>query len=200
MHPAERSAAVAIGFVFVGLACVAALHVMRTDVDPVRQVLSEYANGRWGELMSVAFYALGAACLAVAFGLRATMTLRGALRSLPPLLALAGCGLIISGVFEVERPAVPDTLQESVHSYGSVAAFVLLIAAMVLLWVACRRDPKWRGFAGPALLLGATGTAAGVASPLVDGSPFTGIAQRILAVTVALWLLLAAWQVRRTGR
>jgi hypothetical protein len=33
------------------------LHVVRTDLDPVRQVMSEYANGRFGWFMTAAFYA-----------------------------------------------------------------------------------------------------------------------------------------------
>lgn len=199
--PSTQQAALAsMGFVLVGIAAVVTLHVVRSDVDPVRQVLSEYANGPWGELMTLAFYALGAACLALALGVRATMDLGGPQRALPALLGLAGCGLLVSGAFEVERPSVPDTLQETVHSYGSVAAFVLIITAMILLWVACRSDPRWRSFRGLALALAAIGTVTGIASPLVDGSPWTGIAQRVLAVTVALWLLLTAWRVQSSGR
>jgi hypothetical protein len=41
-----------------------ALHVVRTDLDPVRQVMSEYANGRFGWFMTAAFYAMGLACVA----------------------------------------------------------------------------------------------------------------------------------------
>ena len=40
------------------LACFGAmvlLHVVRTDLDPVRQVMSEYANGRFGWFMTAAF-------------------------------------------------------------------------------------------------------------------------------------------------
>jgi di/tricarboxylate transporter len=42
------------------------LHIVRTDLDPVRQVMSEYANGRFGWFMTAAFYAMGLACLALA--------------------------------------------------------------------------------------------------------------------------------------
>ena len=42
------------------------LHVVRTDLDPVRQVMSEYANGRFGWFMTAAFYAMGLACVALA--------------------------------------------------------------------------------------------------------------------------------------
>jgi hypothetical protein len=47
----------------------------------------------------------------LAFRLRGAIPRRGVPRLIPLLLALAGVGLIAAGVFEVERPLVPDTLE-----------------------------------------------------------------------------------------
>lgn len=49
------------------VAAVAALHLLRADLDPVGQVMSEYANGPFGVVMTIAFYALALACLALGF-------------------------------------------------------------------------------------------------------------------------------------
>ena len=40
-----------------------ALHVLRGDMDPMRRVMSEYANGSYGLLMTLAFYAFGLSAL-----------------------------------------------------------------------------------------------------------------------------------------
>jgi hypothetical protein len=58
------------------------------------------------------------------------------------LIGLGGLGLILAGVFEVERPAVPDTIEEIIHSDATLTAFTLIITAMLLLALVCRRDPR----------------------------------------------------------
>jgi hypothetical protein len=70
------TAAVAIGGVTV-------LHIVRRDVDPVRTVMSHYANGERGALMSVVFYAFGVACLGLGFRLRSAIVHRGVTRVFP---------------------------------------------------------------------------------------------------------------------
>jgi hypothetical protein len=86
------------------------LHVVRTDLDPVRQVMSEYANGRYGWSMTAAFYAMGLACLALAVRLGRAIQRRRLSVAIRVVLALGGLGLILAGVFEVERPAPCPTL------------------------------------------------------------------------------------------
>lgn len=181
------------------VAAVAALHLLRTDLDPVGQVMSEYANGPFGVVMTLAFYALGLACLALGWRLRSALTGSAAARVLPWLLALAGAGLLLAGVFEVERPDVADSIGEAIHSLSSVAAFVLLVAAMAVLAVACRRDPSWRSFSATAVALAATGVIAAAASPAADLTPFAGVAQRLLGLVVVAWLLLVARRIRRNA-
>jgi hypothetical protein len=58
----------------------------------------------------------------------------------------AGLRLILAGVFEVERRAVPDAIEETIHSDATLTAFTLIITAMLLLDVVCRRDPRWTDF------------------------------------------------------
>ncbi len=53
------------------LGLVVALHLLEPEFDPSWRMLSEYALGRWGALMRVAFLAMGAAVIAVAVALGA---------------------------------------------------------------------------------------------------------------------------------
>ena len=180
----------------VGFGSVMLLHVLRGDIDPVRQVMSEYANGSHGRMMTVVFYACGVSAVALGFRLRREFHGYRAARLIPVLLALAGIGLILAGIFEVERPSVPDTLEEVIHSNASVAAFLLLITAMFLLSFVCRTDPRWRSYRWTSTALAAVAAVAAMATPLSAQTGWSGAVQRLLGLSAALWLLLTALHVR----
>jgi hypothetical protein len=172
------------------------LHLLRRDVDPLQQMMSEYANGSRGAVMTVVFYAFGLAVLALGARLRTAIRRPGAGRLVPALLGVAGGSLVLSGVFEVGRPGVPDTVEEVVHSTASVAAFVLLILAMLLFSYATWRDANWWTFRGVSAGLAGAAALAGVLTPLLDGSAWSGGLQRLLAGTALVWVLLTAVRVR----
>ena len=172
------------------------LHLFRGDVDPVRQVMSEYANGTHGLIMTVVFYAFGLSSLALAFRLSRAIERRWAAILIPVLLGAAGISLIASGVFEVERPLVPDTLEEIVHSNASVTAFVLLITAMLLFSPASRGDDRWHKFRLTSTVLAVVAAAAAIATLLTAQTGWSGAVQRLLALSVLLWLVLAAFHLR----
>jgi len=114
----------------------------------------------------------------------------------PALLLVAGVGMVAAGVFEVGLPGAPDTVDETVHSLASIGAFVAVVVAMALFAVACRYDPDWTGFRPAATALAGLAIIAAALSPLADATPWTGVAQRVLAGTVVVWLLLTARRVR----
>lgn len=195
-HRATGASLIALILALVAFGAVMLLHVLRGDIDPVRQVMSEYANGSHGRIMTVVFYACGVSSVALGFRLRRAFDGRGAARLIPLLLALAGVGLILAGVFEVERPSVPDTLEEVIHSNASIAAFVLLITAMFLLSFVCRSDPRWRSFRWTSTTLAVVAAVAAMATPLSAQTGWSGAVQRLLGLSAALWLLLTALHVR----
>jgi hypothetical protein len=172
------------------------LHLVRGEISPVRQVMSEYANGSHGLIMTVVFYAFGLSSLALAFRLRRAINRPWAKNLIPVLLGLAGVSLVASGVFEVERPLVPDTLEEIIHSNASVAGFVLLIMTMLLFSVACYSDARWRPFRFKSMLLAVAATAAAVATFLTAQAGWSGAVQRFLGFAVVTWLVLTALHVR----
>jgi Protein of unknown function (DUF998) len=194
---ATGASLVAISLAIVCFGAVMLLHVVRGEVDPIRRVMSEYANGSHGRLMTIVFYAFGFASLALAFRLRRGIERHGVTRLIPWLLAVAGVSLIASGVFEVERPLVPDTIEEVIHSDASIAAFVLLITAMLLFALACRRDARWWTFRWPAATLAVAAAVWAMATPLSAGTGWSGAVQRLLSLTVLLWFVLTALHVRR---
>jgi Protein of unknown function (DUF998) len=198
----DRSTGLSLVAILLVTACFAAmllLHLVRTDLDPVRQVMSEYANGRFGWFMTVAFYAVGLACVALALRLGRAIVRRPLSVVVRVLLGLGGVGLILAGVFEVERPAVPDTVEEIIHSHATLTAFTLIITAMLLFAVLCRWDTRWHAFRTIATVLAIIAAVAGAFSPFAGQTTWSGLAQRILGATVVAWLLLCALHIRFNG-
>jgi drug/metabolite transporter (DMT)-like permease len=195
-HRPTGASLIAILLVFLCFGAVMLLHAVRGEINPLRRVMSEYANGSHGILMTVVFYAFGLTSLALAFRLRHAIHRPGITRAFPALLALAGIGLIASGVFEVERAVVPDTIEEVIHSDATVAAFVLLITAMLLFSLACRGDDRWWSFRWVSMTLTLFAAFAAMITPLSTDTGWSGAVQRILGLTILSWLLLTALHVR----
>jgi hypothetical protein len=196
---ATGASLLAVVLVTICFAAMVALHVVRTDLDPVRDVMSSYANGRYGYLMTAAFYAFGVSAVVLAIRLGRAMARRPLTVVVRVLLALGGVGLVLAGIFEVERPAVPDTLEEVIHSNATLTAFSLIIAAMLVFAAVCRRDPRWVDFSGIALGLAVVAALAGAFSPFAGQTPVNGIAQRVLGLAVVMWLVLTALHIRLGG-
>ena len=172
------------------------LHLLRDEIHPVRQVMSEYANGSHGIVMTFVFYAFGVSALALGYRLSRTRERRRSMRAVPWLLGLGGISLIAAGVFEVERPLVPDTIEEVIHSNATIVAFVLVIAAMVVLSYAARSEPRWRSFRWISLALTIVAALAAMGGPLTADTGWSGAVQRVLGFSVLSWLLLTALHVR----
>ena len=197
--PPERATGASLAVIVLTSVCfgaLALLHILRTDLDPVREVMSGYANGRFGAYMTAAFYLFGLAAMALAWRLRRALRGNRGAVAVPILLSLAGLCLLLAGVFEVERPVVPDTIEEVIHSDAALAGFALMITAMLVFAVVIRSDARWVGFRGRAMWLAISAAVAGAASPFADKTPWSGIAQRVLGLVVVLWLLLTALHVR----
>ncbi|MGH2792362.1 MAG: DUF998 domain-containing protein [Actinomycetota bacterium] len=195
-HRATGASLIALILVLMCFGAVMLLHVLRGEIDPLRQVMSEYANGSHGLIMTVVFYGFGLSSLALAFRLRRAIDLEGVTRLFPGLLAAAGVCLIASGIFEVERALVPDSLEEVIHSNASVVAFVLLIASMLLFSYACTGDDRWWTFRWTSTAIALSAAAAAMATPLTAQTGWSGLVQRLLSLTVLLWFLLTALRVR----
>ena len=202
--PRPRPAHRATGASLVAVICVAmtfcgimVLHAVRSDLDPLHDVMSHYANGSRGPLMSIVFYAFGITALALGVRLRTAIDQRGITRAFPVLLGLAGVSLIAAGVFEVDRPLAPKTIEEVIHSNAAVAAFVMLIVAMLLFSLACREDDRWWSVRWVSLGLAVAAAVAAVGTQLAGKAGYAGGVQRVLAGTVLGWFLLTATHVRR---
>jgi hypothetical membrane protein len=182
---AARIAVIALLLASVG--CVLLLHVLRSDLDPIARRLSEYAIGPYGWLMTAAFFAMGVALMVLSLQVGASASSTGIQRLAAPLIAVAGVGLILSGVFET---ATGSTLIEIIHSRASATSVLALTAAAV----ASSTHPASRRVDTAARVVTLVAVVALAISPILHDTPWTGIGQRFVWLALAAWLLITAWQ------
>ena len=195
-HRPTGASLIALVAIVVTAGGIGVLHVVRNDLDWREAVMSTYANGPAGDVMSVVFYAFGAIALTLAVRLRTAVRRHGITGLFPWLMALAGLASILAGIFEVDPGKLESTTAEVIHSSSAIASFVLLIVTMSLFTLATRDDHRWDRFRLPSALLSGLAGAAALTTQLVDHSAWTGAAQRVLAGAVLVWFLLVALYVR----
>ncbi|HZA20640.1 MAG TPA: DUF998 domain-containing protein, partial [Actinomycetota bacterium] len=121
-----RPRIIAIAAFSCSLICIAALHLLRTDLSPVSHRLSEYAVGPYGWVMTAAFVALSCGLVALGIVLR-TDTRDRIAWALPAVAFVAACGAIVSALFKTGT----SDLSEAIHSRASAIA-VVAVAALAL--------------------------------------------------------------------
>ena len=181
----------AIALLLTSAAGLVVLHVLRADLSPVSDRLSEYANGSYGVVMTLSFFLLGAGLLVLGLAVWAARPATGWSRVVPLAVIAAGCGMVVSGVYPTD-PAGAPTTTERVHSLASGSATLALIGAAVSYSLLGRLRP--RRAIGPAGLLAGAALALGAVSPVLHGTVWTGLSQRLLWLTLMGWLLVTAWQ------
>jgi hypothetical membrane protein len=164
------------GLVLAVAGVVVALHVVRSDLDPLAHRLSDYANGEHGWLMAVAFALMAAAALVLAPIVAAAGRTGRRRRAIRAAMVVAAIGLAAAGVFRTGAPEA-GALSDQLHALTSSAAAIALVTAAVL---SGRR------------LLGALAVALLVTSPLLHRSAVAGLDQRMLWAVVLTWLLTGA--------
>ena len=129
--------------------------VQRRDYSPTRQAISELALGTGGDLMVLAFCGLGIGIFLLA--LIIFRTSRKA-RVTPLLLAVASVlAGPVSAAFHTDRTGAKTTMHGNIHNGAGLAAFLLILAAMITAAYRFRREPNWRSHAAPTTALAAVG-------------------------------------------
>jgi hypothetical protein len=121
------------------------LHVvLGTEVDPVRQVISDYGlYGAVGFAVCVLTLAAGTGCLLVGMA-------RAGLPVTRPIVALVCCwcaGLALCAFFPTTPTGAPWTFSAEVHRYAGLMLFVSLPAAAGLLAGRAANHPSFSGLA-----------------------------------------------------
>jgi Protein of unknown function (DUF998) len=101
MARSRTAARLSVGASTLFLVLLVALHVIKPEVDPSWQMISEYAIGRYGWIMTLAFLALTVSYVALFIAIRSQLrTIVGRIGL--ALLLVSAVGLAIGGIFTTD--------------------------------------------------------------------------------------------------
>jgi Protein of unknown function (DUF998) len=200
------------------LLLLASLNILSPEFDPSFRMVSEYALGHYGSLLSLMFLAWGISAWALALALWSQVKTRAGKVGLW-FLVIAGLGEAMASVFDVTH--------DPGHSIAGVLGIGGFPIAAVVLSVSLGRTQAWRGARSLLLwmanlnwisvvLLGATLVLMTVQFAQVTGGHLPqhapaqlpagvlgvdGWADRLIVLSTCLWVGVAAWQAMKlTGR
>lgn len=132
----EASAVIALVLAIATVLVLALLHVLSPEFAPSWRVISEYALGRYGWVLSLMFICWGVSSWALVISLRIYIQTSGGKAGLY-FLAAAGLGEIMASVFDVQHMVG--------HGIAGLLGVVGFPVAALLLSMSLRRNPIWKG-------------------------------------------------------
>jgi hypothetical membrane protein len=203
-HQTKQSAwlaSLAVGGLLYFVLAVVSLHVLRSELNPLKRAVSNYAIGPFGLLMSSAFFTLALSEVALGLGLARSLapSLRVCLSVL--LLNLAGMGLVVIGIFpgDVTSLHPPATTTAVIHWTGAALSFLSLMIATFLLPRCYQRDVRWQSFHRLAFALAVIIILALGLFGILALVGWVGVGERLYIATCLAWLFLTAMRLRSLG-
>ena len=189
-HRSTLLAAAASGFFLYFVAALLLLHAIRPDYTIVDHMISDYAVGRSGWIMTTAFSSLSMGCLTLAIGLfldgpRSWLGRIGA-----ALLIVAFGGLIVTALFPTDLETAPTTRTGDIHTLSFLVNVVSILLSTICLALSYGGSQDWRRRRTPALVFAGLLIAAFVAQFLTlhRGAPY-GITNRLFVAVMMAWLI-----------
>ena len=205
------AAGIAVVTSVAALVFLASLHILSPEFDPSWRMVSEYALGHYGWVLSMMFISWAISSWALAYGIRSQVKTIGGKIGLV-FLILAGIGEAMASVFDVRH---------SLHGVAALIGIPSLPIAAMLISLSLRRNRAWSGekkgllltanltwisyvLMTVAAILMFTGFAnAGVdfsAEPTAEQTlppgviALAGYANRFLIIAYCVWVMFVGWR------
>lgn len=215
--PSKSAAWLAMLATLAALLFLAALHVLSPEFSPAWRMVSEYAFGHYGWVLSLMFLSWGIGTWALVLALRPLVQIPAGKTGLV-FLVIAGLGEAMASVFDVNHPIG--------HGIAGLLGVLGFPVAALLLSVALGRSATWRSvrrlllwlanlswisvvllIATLALMTTEMARASGGHLPnhapkaLPPGVlPLDGWVDRLIILTNCAWVLVAAWHALALAR
>lgn len=192
----------ALGFIIL----LALLHLIKPELAPSWNFISEYEVGRFGWVMQLAFLSLGLSCLFMVLALWKPLNLAGKTGLL--MLLLSAIGMIIAAVCKTDALNTPVELQTQAGKLHQLGAMLDQVPfAAILITIALFRKKEWKLNRGLLILLmllvwfGFVFFVGSVKAYFPADGKFgpnvpVGWQNRLMILTQAAWLWITATQVR----
>lgn len=176
------------------------LHGLRPDYTPVDHMISDYAVGRFGWVMTTAFVAMSAGCLTLGLGmaLAGPPSLPG--RAAVLLLWVATIGLLTTAVFPTDLETAATTTTGNIHTVSFLVNVISLILCALLFADSLWKSDEWRSYRWTGSALAIALLAAFIAQFLTlhRGAPY-GLTNRLFVAMLMVWFVATAAQLRRVA-
>src|SRR5215218_6191207 len=191
----------------------AVLHFIKPELDPSWHFISEYAIGRYGWVMVLAFLSLALGYVGLFVAIRSQLrTIIGRIGL--ALLLVSALGLIVAAVFTTDPITVSEdavTTEGTLHNLGGTLGIAMPFAAVLIGW-RLARNTAWSSSQRPLLWVTGMALVAFVVSFVSlgimvsqSGGEFgpdvpVGWANRLEMLAYCVWLMTVAWQAVKLSR
>ena len=177
------------------------MHLLRPDYVPAVHMISEYAVGPYGWVMTTCFLAMSCGCLTLLLGLvrsgpGSIVTWVGTL-----LLAFPSIGLVVSAIFPMDGSGTPPTRTGEIHDISFLVNVVSIFLTTVLLAVGFGSSPRWRKFQRVAVILSLLIVLAFVLQFLtIQWREYFGLANRFFVAVLFTFFFATSVRLRKMAR
>ena len=196
----RRLAEIATGCFGYFIVALVLLHGLRPDYTPVDHMISDYAVGRLGWVMTTAFVALAAGCLTLGLGMAVAGPRSWPARAAVLLLWVATVGLLVTATFPADLETAATTATGDIHTASFLVNVLSMILCSLLFAVSFHQGGDWRGYRWIGLALAIALLAAFIAQFLTlhRGAPY-GLTNRLFVAVLMVWFVATALQLRRVA-
>jgi len=174
------------------------LHFLRDDLSPMSNPTSQYAVGRYGFLMTTAFFSMSVASFSLLIGLYKRIPKPAQSRIGLILLGIWAFGVLIAMLFPINPEGTEATTTSVIHRINGPLTFLSLSVGATLVSRSFRKDKNWRPFYRTALTLSFAMLLffiiTGINVALKSG--FEGLCQRVFLVVFSTWFILTTMHLR----
>jgi hypothetical protein len=203
------AARIVIGLSALALLALAALHILKPEVHPSRNMISQYAFGRHGWLMALCFAAFAVASACLVGALVATVPSLLARIGLAFLL-IAAIGLAIAARFPMDPVSTPPgrrSFSGKMHGVSFLMGVPCQLLAVLLISLALASHTTygslpllvltaivWLSLAAMMAIMLRVGPGHG---PNPNVPRMFGWSNRLFMVAYGVWLMVVAWPIAR---
>jgi hypothetical protein len=122
------------------------LHWLRSDLDPLNNYVSDYANGSYGIFFRIGLVLHGLGNIAIAMGVGTALTGSRAGQRGAMILGITALGIVVGGIFSIDPTGTLRTITGTIHTIAAETSFPIEAVALLFFAYAFRDTLRWNSF------------------------------------------------------
>lgn len=176
------------------------MHVLRPDYTVTDHMISDYAIGQFGWIMTTAFLSASLGCLFLGIGMVCMGPAAWLGRSGAFFLIVCALGLLVTAIFPTDLETAPSTRSGDIHALSFLVNIVAVLLSAFALGLGYGRSEHWQRRKGPALGFAVLLLVAFVVQffTLHKGAPY-GLTNRAFVAILVAWLISTSSWLRQVA-